>query len=153
MNTSNGKLNNLFKDTVCIVLIILLFVCFSASALAADKSISARYVTPRGNHIKWQIRIPSPAPAAVIVTQYILPGSEIQSSSHPLSSYDKERGVAKWLLTSIPSGLLTMDIKISKPIRKKGEIHGEVLFKDASQHTTSSIFMRPRTVKKALEGC
>lgn len=153
MNTMTGKLKSRFEAATGIALIILLTVSLTASVLAADRSFSARYVKPRGDHIKWEVRIPSPPPAAVIVTQYILPGSEILYSSHPLSSYNKKKGVAKWLLTSISPGLLKMDIKISKPIRKKGEIHGEVLFKDASQNTTSSIFMAPKTVKKALEGC
>lgn len=127
-------------------------VCLTASA-GADPTISARYVQPRGSHIKWKVRVPSPPPEAVLVIQYILPGSDILQTSHPLSSYDKEKGIAKWLITSISPGLLKMDMKISKPIRKKGEIHGEVMFKDASQNTTASIFMKPRTVKKALEGC
>ena len=134
------------------VLSVILILCIAAPALAGP-SISARYMQPRGDHIKWKIKVPSPPPAAVIVTQYILPGSEILETSHPLSSYDKEKGVAKWLLTSISPGMLKMEIKISKPIMKKGEIHGEVMFKDDSDNTTASIFLKPRTVKKALEGC
>ena len=125
-----------------------------AGTAFGDAIISARYLQPRGEHIVWEILIPSPPPAAVIVTQYILPGSEILASSHPLSSYDRVGGVAKWLFSSISPGTLKMDMTITKPIHKKGEIHGEVLFQDESQQTTASIFMRPvRTVKKAVEGC
>ena len=47
-----------------------------------------------------------------------------------------------------------MEMTVSKPIRQKGEIHGEVMFQDESQNTTASIFMRPaKTVKRKLEGC
>ena len=127
--------------------------CCVATVLAGT-SISARYLQPRGAHIEWTIDIPSPPPAAVIVTQYILPGSDILESSHPLSSYDKGKGIAKWLLTSIAPGSLKMEMSISEPITKKGEIHGEVMFQDEAQRTTaSSIFMNPRTMKKAVEGC
>jgi len=127
--------------------------CLAGAALA-DNFISARYLKSRGDHIVWEIQVPSPPPAAVIVTQYILPGSEVLGSSHPLSSYDKQGGIAKWLITSIPPGILKMEMTVSKPIRKKGDIHGEVMFQDESQNTTASIFMRPaKTVKKKLEGC
>ena len=138
---------------VCRMMMILAVItCFVGTAFA-DATISARYTRPRGHHIKWGIRIPFPPPAAVIVIQYILPGSDILESSHPLSSYDKEKGIAKWLITPSSSLTLKMDMKISKPIRKKGEIHGEVLFKDESQNTTASIFMKPKAKKKAFEGC
>ncbi len=137
------------------VFAILLFIVVCASVAAhAGTSIYARYLQPRGRHIIWKIQVPSPPPAAIIVTQYILPGSEILDLSHPLSSYDQESGIAKWLLTSISPGTLEMKMTISKPIRKKGEIHGEVMFKDESRNTTASIFMKPTAVKrKAVEGC
>ena len=127
--------------------------CLAGIALAST-SISARYLQSRGERIVWEIQVPSPPPAAVIVTQYILPGSEVLESSHPLSSFDKEGGIAKWLITSISPGTLKMEMTVSKPIRQKGEIHGEVMFQDESRNTTASIFMRPaRTVKRKLEGC
>lgn len=136
-----------------LVLIMTTVVCFATVAFAGT-FISARYLKPRGAHIVWEIQVPSPPPAAVIVTQYILPGSEVLDSSHPLSSFDKEKGIAKWLIPAISPGTLKMEMTVNKPIRRKGEIHGEVLFQDESQNTTASIFMKPaRTVKKKLEGC
>lgn len=135
------------------ILLILATVWAFAGQNPTGPTISARYLQPRGEQITWQIRIPAPAPAAVLVTQYILPGTEILASSHPLSSYDKEKGVAKWLLSPVVPGILRMEMKLSRPIRAKGEIHGEVMFQDAGHNTTASIFMEPKTVKKALEGC
>ncbi len=137
----------------CLFLIVALAGAFMAPALA-NTLISARYLQPRGNEIVWEITVPSPPPVVVIVTQHILPGSDILASSHPLSSYDKEAGIAKWLFSSISPGTLRMEMTLSKPIRKKGEIHGEVMFQNESQNTTASIYMRPtRTMKKAVEGC
>lgn len=124
----------------------------AASALAGA-TISARYTQPRGTHITWEIKIPTPLPAVVIVTQYIPPGTDIVSSSHPVSSYDMDAGVAKFLLTPVSQGVLRMEMEISRPIRKKGEIRGEIMFKDQSQNTIASVFMKPMTTKKALEGC
>jgi|GEM_PF-1934006 len=149
ISIENGILKKILHTSVLLVAIATGF----AAVSFADTAIIARYIEPRGDHIVWKIKVPSPPPAAVIVIQYILPGTEILESSHPLSSYDKEAGIAKWLLSSIAPGTLKMDMKLSKPIRKKGEIHGEVMFKDESQNTTASIFINPKTVKRAVEGC
>jgi len=136
-----------------LAVILIIVVCLAGMSSAAT-SIAARYLQARGEHIVWEIDIPSPPPAAVIVSQYILPGSEILASSRPPSSYDKEAGQAKWLIMPVSPGTLRMEMTVSKPIRQKGEIHGEVMFQDESQNTTASIFMRPaKTVKRKLEGC
>lgn len=124
--------------------------CFPA---IGSEKISARFTEPRGTHIKWKIKIPSPAPAAVIVNQYIRPGSSINESSHPVSSYDQKKGVAKWILKGLQPGSLRMDMKIDKPIRKKGEIRGEIIFQDQNANTIASVFMKQRAKKKAIEGC
>ena len=145
---------NKFVSMLCCLVAIMTIAAFLAGKALAGTSISARYLQSRGEHIVWEIQVPSPPPAAVIVTQYILPGSEVLESSHPLSSYDREGGIAKWLIMSISPGTLKMEMTVSKPIRQKGEIHGEVIFQDESQNTTASIFMRPaKTVKRKLEGC
>ncbi|MCK4783823.1 MAG: hypothetical protein KAV87_08750 [Desulfobacteraceae bacterium] len=141
------------RDMLQTIGILLIVAIFAAVPAVAGTAVSAKYLQPRGNHIRWQIIIPLPAPSAVLITQQILPGSEIIESSHPITNYDQKKGVAKWLLSSVPSGILEMVMKISPPILKKGEIHGEVLFKDVSSNTTASILMKPSMVKKALEGC
>jgi hypothetical protein len=152
MNKKNWKRFSHAAMMAGMMLIMATIVGVAASALAGP-SISARYLQPRGDRITWKIRVPSPAPAAVLVTQYILPGSDILESSHPLSSYDKEKGIAKWLLSPVSPGVLRMEMKLSMPIVNKGEIRGEVMFQDDSHNTTASIFMEPKTVKKAFEGC
>jgi hypothetical protein len=124
------------------VVIVTAVVCLAGAAYAAT-SITARYLQGQGEHIIWEIRVSSPPPAAVIVTQYLLPGTEILESSHPLSSFDKERGTAKWLMTDIATGTLKMEMTVSKPIRRRGEIHGEVMYEDESRNTTVSIFIMP----------
>lgn len=151
MNTKSWK--RFFQIGLTAGMILIMAAIVGGASALAGPSISARYLQPRGAHITWKIQVPSPAPAAVLVTQYILPGSDILESSHPLSSYDKERGIAKWLLSPVSPGDLRMEMKLSMPIRTKGEIHGEVMFQDDAHNTTASIFMEPKTVKKALEGC
>ena len=152
MNTDASRKKN--GSRLRAMVTVLALGAFLAGIASAESSIYARYLKSRGEHILWEIQVPSPPPAAVIVSQYILPGSEILQSSHPLSSYDREKGIAKWLIMPISPGTLRMEMKVSKPIRQKGEIHGEVMFQDESRNTTASIFMRPaKTVKRKLEGC
>jgi len=151
MNIGNG-IKNLNSHLSGFVSIMVIVVVFSVTAFAGE-AINARYLEPRGRHIIWEIAVPTPSPAAIIVTQYILPESEISETSHPLSSYDREAGIAKWLLTSISPGPLKMEMTVSKAIRKKGEIHGEVMFQDANNKTMASVFMKVKKKKKAIEGC
>ncbi|MHB8811465.1 MAG: hypothetical protein ACYC9M_15860 [Desulfobulbaceae bacterium] len=152
MNMENWKRFSHTAMMAGMMLLMATIVGVVASALAGSP-ISARYLKPRGDHITWKIRVPSPAPAAVLVTQYILPGSDILESSHPLSSYDKEKGIAQWLLSPVSPGVLRMEMKLSKPIPIEGKIHGEVMFHDDSHNTIASIVMEPKPVKKAFEGC
>lgn len=126
---------------------------FRTSASAGE--ITARYSQPRGKKITWSINIPNPPPAAVIVIQSIPPGTDILSSAPAHSSYDKKTGTVKWLLSGIRPGNFVMKMKLSAPIRKKGEIHGKIIFQDQSARATASTSMvlTPRARKKAIEGC
>lgn len=123
--------------------------------VAFGAEITARYSQPRGTKIKWSITIPNPPPAAVIVIQMIPPGTDILSASPAYSSYDKKTGTAKWLLSGVYPGKVVMSMQLSQPIRKKGEIHGKIIFQDQSAKSTASTSMvlTPKAKKKAIEGC
>ncbi len=132
------------------------FFLVSVSLTAASAGeITARYSQPRGKKITWTINIPNPPPEAVIVIQTIPPGTEIVSSAPAYSSYDKKTGTAKWLLSGVRSGAFVMKMKLSAPIRKKGEIHGKIIFQDQSARATAStsMILTPKARKKAIEGC
>ncbi len=122
---------------------------------ASAGEITARYRQPRGKKITWSINIPNPPPAAVIVIQTIPPGTEIVSSAPAYSTYDKKTGTAKWLLSGVRPGAFVMKMKLSAPIRKKGQIHGKIIFQDQSARATASTSMvlTPKARKKAIEGC
>ncbi len=136
------------------LLISFCLICFVSVSLAGDE-ITARYSQPRGTNIKWSITIPKPPPAAVIVIQVIPPGTDILSASPVYSSFDKKTGTAKWLLSGVHPGKVVMKMKLSRPIRKKGEIHGKIIFQDRSAKATASTSMvlTPKSKNKAIEGC
>jgi len=133
---------------------LLLLLAMATNGLAADLAgIHARYSQPRGTKISWQIHIPSPAPAAVIVLQTIPPGTIVESCSPPESSYDSSTGTVKWLLTKVKPGTIKMKMKLDRPIRKKGEIHGKIIFQDTAHKPVAEGFMTLKSKKKAIEGC
>jgi len=135
-------------------LIFFFLICVSPAA-ATGREITARYSQPRGTKITWSINIPTPPPEAVIVIQQIPPGTDIVSSTPAYSSYNKKTGTAKWLLSGVRPGTFVMKMKLSAPIRKKGEIHGKIIFQDQSARATASTSMvlTPKARKKAIEGC
>lgn len=137
------------------MLILFFVIGLPLGASGADAEITARYSQPRGTSIKWSITIPNPPPAAVIVIQMIPPGTDILSATPAYSSFDKKTGTAKWLLSGVYPGKVVMKMKLSKPIRKKGEIHGKIMFQDQSAKSTASTSMvlTPKAKKKAIEGC
>ncbi|WLE98075.1 MAG: helix-turn-helix domain-containing protein [Candidatus Electrothrix communis] len=107
--------------------------CQSGAKESKQQLISARYSQPRGKEISWHLSIPSAAPAVVILIQNIPPGTTLLTSSPPYHSYDQEAGTVKWLLTDLEPGKLPMNMELDIPIKKKGEISGELLFENRSE--------------------
>ena len=143
------------RTFITCVLTLFIVTCLTSFGFAGNDEIRARYSQPRGTKIKWSITIPNPPPAAVIVIQSIPSGTDILSSSPAYSSFDKKTGTVKWLLSGVNPGTVVMKMKLSKPIRKKGEIHGKIIFQDraARATATTSMVLTPKAKKKAIEGC
>ena len=117
----------LLMSTVPVINAVLFLFLFSTAASAAkEQAISARYSNPRGTEIKWYISVPESPPAAVIILQKIPPQTIVLHSSPPYHSYDRKTGTVKWLLTHVKPGKIFMTMKLDTPIRKKGEIRGEI---------------------------
>ncbi len=137
--------------TLLCCLFLLAFPCHSS--FGRGQEVSARYTQPRGTEISWGISIPSPPPSAVIVIQFIPAGTVIKKSSPVYNSYDAATGTAKWLVTDVLPGRINMSMELDTPIRKKGEIHGKIIFQDQSAQPIAEGFMTFPKKKKAIEGC
>jgi len=134
-------------------LLLVLLTFLESSSFASGQEISARYRQPRGTQISWTISVPSPPPAAVIVSQSIPPGTLIKDSLPPHNSYDPATGIAKWLITDVKAGRMEMSMELDTPIRKKGEIHGKIIFQDQSAKPYAEGFILMKNRKTAIEGC
>ena len=149
-------IRNRFPLAILFCSLLLLMALPCQTSFGARQEVSARYSQPRGTNISWHIKIPSPPPAAVIVIQSIPTGTVIKESSPAYSSYDPTTGTAKWLLTNVLPGQINMTMELDTPIRKKGEIHGKIIFQDQSSQAIAEGFITLRTKKKAtkaIEGC
>lgn len=145
-----------YKKRVLQALVCTLSITLGFSLGIAQEAVKAKYNNPRGLAISWQINVPDPAPAAVIVLQYIPAGTKIVSSSPKYQSHDIQSGTVKWLLPKVVPGTVGMNMTLDKPIRKKGEIHGKIIFQDQSMQSIDSIFISPsskKTKRAAIEGC
>lgn len=105
--------------------VVILFILASPFVAAADELVSGRYLRAEGKEIKVELKIGSPAPASVIVVQKLPKGTGVISSSPKVKNYNPAKGKAKWLLSKVSSGKMTISMTLDRAIAK-GEVSGEV---------------------------
>ena len=117
----------------------------------AEEHIGGRYKFS-GKTISHRIIIPANPPAAVILVQYLPTGTTIEKARPHYSSYDPERGVAKWLFTDVQPGPLKVKLKLGQMV-PRDKVSAEVLFKD-DVGGSETLTITPMPLKrKAIEGC
>lgn len=119
--------------------------------LAEERQVAGRYKV-NGNTILHTIIIPQQPPVAVIVVQYLPPGTVITSAEPAYSSYDQATGEAKWLLKGVPPGLLQIRLTLAHEVNKD-KIRAEALFKDALGGSNPYALTPQPMKRKAVEGC
>jgi len=118
---------------------------------AEERQVAGRYKV-NGNTILHTITIPPQPPVAVIVVQYLPPGTLITSSDPAHSSYDQVTGEVKWLIKGVSPGLLQIRLNLAHEVNKD-KIRAEALFKDALGGS-STYALTPQPMKrKVIEGC
>ena len=121
------------------------------TCLAEERQVAGRYKVS-GNTIMHTITIPPQPPAAVIVVQYLPPGTPIASAAPAYSSYDPTTGEVKWLLKGVSPGVLQIRLTLAHEVNKD-KIRAEALFKDALGGS-STYALSPQPMKrKTVEGC
>jgi hypothetical protein len=111
-----------------IVLLALLITLPVAAAWSGEQLISCRYLKAHGQDIRLELAIGSPSPATVIVTQHLPADIIIEQAQPAVNRFDQQRGEAKWLLSGIGSGRLSIEMRLSKPVRA-GELRGQIHYK------------------------
>lgn len=143
---------NVIRFSLAFALAVFVAPVLSLSAPAwAQQEIAGRYKL-KGTEIVHTITIPPQRPAAVIVVQYLPPGTEILQTIPQHSSYDGATGTLKWLFIDAQPGPLQLRITLSRPVASH-DIRAEVLFKDQSGTSSTYTIAPAPVIRKALEGC
>lgn len=125
MITYNSRVKK-WRYFLCICAVAVLYNAQSASA--AD-IVSGRYISSSGKTIELALDIQSPAPASLIIEQYLPPGTRIASSQPKLKKYNIKKGKVKWLLKNVRSGEMIVRLQLADKIGK-GNIRALLRCKD-----------------------
>ena len=108
-------------------LIFILFVSLMFQPLAQAKTlITGQYASSSGKTIVLNLHIQDPAPANLIVEQYLSPQNSVVSTSPKAKK--GSAGKIKWLFRNTASGRLTISIQLKSPLQ--GKITGVVRYRD-----------------------
>lgn len=103
-----------------------LLVCMSFSVQAhAVGIISGRYLSKTATEVTLEIKVGSPAPASLIITQYLPPGTTPAAAKPPYKKYNTKKGEVRWLLRKVHPGTLTVQLKLSAPV-KPDQVKAEI---------------------------
>jgi hypothetical protein len=120
--TERGKAMGFTRITM---LVWILFILSSPLNAAADELVTGRYLSASGKEIRVELKIGSPAPPSVILIQKLPKGTGVTASSPELKKYSPAKGKAKWLLSKVKPGKMTISMTLDRAIAK-GEVSGEV---------------------------
>lgn len=151
MNAIHPLLIRLFFIAAFVVPVTGVVVFPFSSPAWAQQEIAGRYKL-KGAEIVHTITIPPQRPAAVIVVQYLPPGTEIVQTTPQYSSYDGATGTVKWLFIDAQPGPLQLRLTLGRPVDSR-DIRAEVLFKDQSGTSSTYTIAPAPVIRKALEGC
>ncbi len=95
-----------------------LLVCMIFSVQAhAEGIVSGRYLTRTATELALEIKVGSPAPASIIIIQHLPAGTTPTAADPPYKKYNAKKGEVRWLLRKVPPGTLTLQLKLSAPVR------------------------------------
>ena len=96
-------------------------------ANATDSLVTGKYTSSFGTEIVLDLTIQNPAPANLIVEQYLAPENTIINTSPRAKKIDNSQGNVKWLFKNTRNGILSLSIRLSKPL--SGDISAIVRYR------------------------
>lgn len=85
-------------------------------ANAADNLVTGKYISSSGTDIVLNLTIQNPAPANLIVEQYLSPENNIVDTAPQAKKIDNAQGNIKWLFKNTRNGILSLSIRLSSPM-------------------------------------
>ncbi len=94
---------------------------------ATEGLVTGKYISSSGTDLVLQLSIRNPAPANLIVEQYLPPENTIVSTAPQAKKIDSSLGNVKWLFKNTKNGVLPLSIRLSTPL--KGDISAIVRYR------------------------
>ncbi len=109
-----------------ISVMVMFFFCHN-KANATDPLVTGKYISALGTEIVLNLTIQNPAPANLIVEQYLAPENKIIDTSPQAKKVDNSQGNIKWLFKNTRNGILSLSLRLSKPL--SGDISAIVRYR------------------------
>jgi hypothetical protein len=95
-----------------------LLVCMIFSVQAhAEGIVFGRYSSRTATELALEIKVGAPAPASIIIIQHLPPGTTPTAADPPYKKFNAKKGEVRWLLRKVPPGTLTLQLKLSGPVK------------------------------------
>lgn len=105
----------LYRPTLAVLWVMMLITLGDRHLVSADTLVTGKYHSISGNEVVLNLSIQNPAPANLIVEQYLSPENAIVGTSPPAKKVDSVQGSVKWLFKNTRSGNLSLTIKLDSP--------------------------------------
>lgn len=129
----------------CLLLLVLFAfttsVFFHCSINAAEDLVTGKYISSNGKDIILHLTIQNPAPANLIVEQYLSPENTIQNTTPAAKKIDNTQGNVKWLFKNTRNGVLSLSIHLSAPLN--GDISAIVRYRIPQTGTFTELKITP----------
>lgn len=96
-------------------------------ANATDNLVTGKYTSSSGTDIVLNLTIQNPAPANLIVEQFLAPENTIIETSPQAKKIDNIQGNVKWLFKNTRNGHLTLSIRLGSSL--SGDISAIVRYR------------------------
>lgn len=120
----DGRKTHHKKKSGIVLAALLLCMSFSVQARAVG-IVSGRYLSRTTTEFTLEIKVGSPAPASLIIIQYLPPGTAPAAANPPYKKYNAKKGEVRWLLRKVQAGTLTVQLKLADPV-KLDQVNAEI---------------------------
>jgi len=131
-------LRQLLTRTILLLIISCLAHYDQAEAAAP---VSGRYLSSSGTSIQLSLNILHPAPASMIVEQYLEPGNSIAGTSPHAVKVDLGQTEVKWFFKHVESGKMTLSIYLNSPL--KGKVSAIVRYRTPNSGVFTELRIAP----------
>lgn len=105
----------LYRPTFVLLLVMMMITLGDRHLGSADSLVTGKYHSISGNEVVLNLFIQNPAPANLIVEQYLSPENTVVGTSPPAKKVDSAQGSVKWLFKNTRSGNMSLTIRLDRP--------------------------------------